>query len=73
MIRRLYIDGYKAFVNHTIEFDRMVFLAGGNGTGKSGHFDVVWAVRELVCEGKDAKKPFPPSVFTQFQRYAGDF
>ena len=71
MIRRLYLDGYKAFVNHTIEFDRLVFLAGGNGTGKSGHFDAVEAVRNLVVEGKPVAECFPPSCFSQFSKPLG--
>ena len=71
MIRRLYLDGYKAFVNHTIEFDRLVFLAGGNGTGKSGHFDAIEAVRNLVVEGKPVAECFPPSCFSQFSKPLG--
>lgn len=71
MIRRLYLDGYKAFVNHTIEFDRLVFLAGGNGTGKSGHFDAIEAVRNLVVEGKPVAECFPPSCFSQLSKPLG--
>jgi hypothetical protein len=66
MIRRIYIDGYKAFVNHTIEFDRLAFLAGGNGTGKSGHFEVVRAIQRLVLDGERVEEVFPPSTFSQF-------
>ncbi len=41
MIKYLYINNYKSFVNFMVEFDQIALLVGKNGSGKSNVFDVI--------------------------------
>lgn len=53
MLRRIYIDNYKCFVNFTLELKELTLLTGVNGVGKSAVLDVLEGVqRVLMKRGK---------------------
>lgn len=69
MIKRIYIDNYKCFVNFELRFADLTLLAGQNGSGKTGVLDVIYAVRSLL-EGKARITDtgiFPLSSLTRWQ------
>lgn len=51
MVTKLYIHNYKAFVDFHIEFGRIVFLMGRNGSGKSSIVDVLHALAMVIHDG----------------------
>ena len=48
MIKRLYVDNYKCFVNFELNFQPLTLLLGRNGAGKTSVLDVMFALRELL-------------------------
>jgi predicted ATPase len=52
MLRRIHIHNYKTFVNFEWSPPRVCALVGENGAGKTAFIEILWAIRELVVEGK---------------------
>jgi len=52
MLKRIHIHNYKTFVNFDWSPPRICALVGENGSGKTAFIEILWAVRELVVEGK---------------------
>jgi ABC-type branched-subunit amino acid transport system ATPase component len=50
MLKRLYIDNYKCFVNFECYFSEINLLMGRNGTGKSSVFEVLSLLRAFAAE-----------------------
>ena len=48
MIKYLYANNYKSFVNFKIEFDSISLLIGRNGGGKSNIFSLIASLRDLI-------------------------
>ena len=48
MIRRLYVDNYRCFVNFELRLDDLTLLLGPNGVGKTSVLDVMFALRQLL-------------------------
>jgi energy-coupling factor transporter ATP-binding protein EcfA2 len=61
MLKRLYIDNFRCFVNFEYKPERKQLLLGANGSGKSSLLDAVRAVQGFVCE--DGGGDFSRTVF----------
>ena len=48
MLKRLYIDNFRCFVNFEYKPERKQLLLGANGSGKSSLLDAIQAVKEFV-------------------------
>lgn len=68
MIRRLYIDNYKALVNCDIVLERLSLLCGENGAGKSSVFEVLQGVADLVTEAVPVSELFGPRTRTKWMK-----
>ena len=69
MIKRIYIDNYKCFVNFELRLQELTLLVGRNGAGKTSVLDALYALRRLL-EGTSRvtdRDIFPPSSRTRWQ------
>ncbi|MEI7834297.1 MAG: ATP-binding protein [bacterium] len=66
MLKRIYIDNYKGFVDFTYEPAKLELLLGDNGSGKTTLFEVLGLLRDMIIEGKDVVQAFPKSSRTQW-------
>ena len=69
MIRRLYVDNYKCFVNFEVRLDPLTLLLGRNGAGKTAILDIVLALRELLRGAAKVTDSFvfPPETLTRWR------
>lgn len=67
MIKRLYIDNYKCFVNFELELQHLNLLIGDNGSGKSTLFEVFHLLRNLIVEQQTVGELFSPKTLTRWQ------
>lgn len=51
MIKYLYANNYKSFVNFRIDFDQSNLLIGKNGAGKSNVFALIASLRDIINGG----------------------
>lgn len=68
MLKRLYADNYRCFVNFEFPVPQLGLLIGGNGAGKSTLFDVLWAIRDLARYGREVQEAFPFSTRTRWDQ-----
>ncbi len=69
MIKRIYIDNYKCFVNFELRLHELTLLVGRNGAGKTSVLDALYALRRLL-EGTSRvtdRDIFRPSSRTRWQ------
>lgn len=66
MLRRLYIDNYRCFVNFELQLSRRNLLLGDNGSGKSSIFDVLGALQDLLVWEREVSEAFPGDTLTCF-------
>jgi ABC-type lipoprotein export system ATPase subunit len=66
MLKKLYIDNYRSFVNFELSPDRLSLLLGPNGTGKSSLFDVIQLLRDFIS-GTVSVQAFTASSLTRWQ------
>lgn len=64
MLKRLYIDNFRCFVNFEYKPERKQLLLGANGSGKSSLLEAVRLLKEFV-KGRDI--PFTQSSRTRWQ------
>ena len=50
MLKRIYIDNFRCFVNFEYKPERKQLLLGANGSGKSSLLNAIRAVQGFVCE-----------------------
>jgi predicted ATPase len=67
MIKRIYIDNFKCFVNFEFKPDSTQLIFGPNGGGKSALFDVLERLKSYVVFGSKAEKVFPAATLTAWQ------
>ncbi|MCY1055360.1 ATP-binding protein [Nannocystis sp. SCPEA4] len=75
MLKRLYIDNYRCFVNFELRLGRRTLLLGDNGSGKSSLFDALGALQSLLVAEDEVREAFPPDTLALFagsnqQRFA---
>ncbi len=67
MLKRIYIDNYRCFVNFELRLNQQQLILGLNGSGKSTLLDVLRAIRNL-CIGDCAPDVlFPSTTHTRWQ------
>jgi AAA15 family ATPase/GTPase len=49
MLKRVYIDNYRCFVNFELSLGQEQLILGLNGSGKSTLLDALRAVKALIC------------------------
>jgi predicted ATPase len=64
MLKRLYIDNFRCFVNFEYKADRKQLLLGANGSGKSSLLDAIRKLKEFIRGGEN---PFTQSTRTRWQ------
>ena len=64
MLKRIHIHNYKTFVNFEWSPPQVCALAGENGSGKTAFIETLWAIRELVVEGKRIDETVLPASRT---------
>lgn len=53
MLKRIYVDNYKALVNFELQLTPRCLLVGDNGSGKSSVFEVLYNLRQFITgQGK---------------------
>ncbi len=58
MLKKIYVDNYRCFVNFEMELDRISLLMGPNGGGKSTLFDALHGIRRLIIENENVGDVF---------------
>lgn len=64
MLKRIYIDNYKCFVNFEWKPEPVNLLLGSNGSGKSTVFEVLAKLKSLVFDDARVSDVFPSSSLT---------
>lgn len=64
MLKRLYIDNYKCFVNFEWKPGPVNLLLGSNGSGKSTVFEVLTKLQSVVFDDARVSEVFPASSLT---------
>ncbi len=59
MIRRLFIDNYRCFVEFELRPGRRNLLVGDNGTGKTSLFDALGGLQDLLIFDRSVEEAFP--------------
>jgi energy-coupling factor transporter ATP-binding protein EcfA2 len=67
MLERIYIDNYKCLVNFEYRPGKLQLLLGGNGSGKSTVFEVLWLLRRFLVDGETVDQLLPPGSRTRWQ------
>ena len=68
MIKQLYVDNYKTFVNFTVNFNNINVLVGKNGSGKSNLFDLICLLRSFISGEKRLNELFTFLTITRWQQ-----
>lgn len=68
MIKRIYIDNYKTFVNLMVNFDSINVLLGKNASGKSNLFDMVYKLKKIILGEAGVKELFSLETLTRWQK-----
>jgi len=64
MLKRLYIDNFRCFVNFEYKPERKQLLLGSNGSGKSSLLEAIRAIKDFI---QGAESPFTQSTRTRWQ------
>ena len=70
MIKRIYIDNFRCFVNFEFKPKEVQLYIGRNGVGKTSVIDVVEKLRDVLVEGiavDDKDRGFLPSSLTLWE------
>ncbi|MBF0109992.1 MAG: AAA family ATPase [Magnetococcales bacterium] len=67
MLRRIYIDNFRCFVNFELQFDAINLLLGANGSGKTSVFDILRRLQEFVSGDVRVHDVFPTTDLTRWQ------
>ena len=67
MLKRLYIDNFRCFVNFEYRPARRQLILGRNGSGKSSLLQALFLIRQFVARGDRVEDLFHLSQFTKWQ------
>lgn len=72
MLKRLYVDNYRCFVNFRLDLQELTLLVGPNGSGKSSVLDLLYGLRQLLSGTAKVTDPtvFPTRSLTRWQEHA---
>ena len=66
MLKKIYIDNWRCFVNFECPLEAIQLLVGSNGAGKSSVFDALALIRSFVCEDEPLAKLLPYESLTRW-------
>ena len=66
MLKKIYIDNWRCFVNFECPLEAIQLLVGSNGVGKSSVFDALALIRSFVCEDEHLAKLLPYESLTRW-------
>jgi energy-coupling factor transporter ATP-binding protein EcfA2 len=67
MLKRVYIDNFRSFVNFELSLGQQQLILGLNGSGKSTLLEVLTAVKKLITGAANPDLLFPESSRTRWQ------
>lgn len=67
MLKRIYIDNFRCFVNFELHLEKASLLMGPNGSGKSSIFNVLEIIQRLVSEGEKIPDLFKNESLTRWR------
>lgn len=67
MLKHVYIDNFRAFVNFDLSLGQQQLILGLNGSGKSTLLEVLRAIKSLITGGAHPDSLFPTSSRTRWQ------
>jgi predicted ATPase len=67
MLKRLYVDNFRCLVNFELRFDRVNLLLGGNGSGKTSVFAVLYRLQQFLAGNYKTRQAFPARSLTRWQ------
>jgi len=67
MLKRVYIDNYRTFVNFELTLGQQQLILGLNGSGKSTLLEVLRAIKKLITGYEQPELLFPQSSRTRWQ------
>jgi energy-coupling factor transporter ATP-binding protein EcfA2 len=67
MLKKIYIDNYKIFVNFSLELAPVNLLLGENGSGKTTLLEVIRKLKTFVIDRKEVTEIFKSSSVTRWQ------
>jgi len=72
MLKQLYVDNYRCFVNFRLDLQELTLLVGPNGSGKSSVLDLLHGLRQLLSGTAKVLDPtvFPTRSLTRWQTHA---
>jgi len=67
MVKRIYVDNFRCLVNFELKFERVNLLLGGNGSGKTTVFDVLYRLQQFLAGNAKVLAVFPSKELTRWQ------
>lgn len=67
MLKRIYIDNFKCFVNFELTIQNLNLFFGQNGCGKTTVFEVLEKIQRFIIETDSVKTLFKPLYLTRWQ------
>ncbi|MBF0184964.1 MAG: AAA family ATPase [Magnetococcales bacterium] len=67
MLKRIYIDNFRCFVNFELKLNAINLMLGSNGSGKTSIFDVLQRIQEFVIGNARVYDLFPVADLTRWQ------
>ena len=67
MLKRVYIDNFRSFVNFELPLAQQQLILGLNGTGKSTLLEVLQAIKGLISGEQNPDIFFPATTLTRWQ------
>jgi predicted ATPase len=68
MLKRIYADNFRCFVNFELHLDRLNLLLGENGTGKTTVFEILYRLQQFLAGNAKVLNAFPSSELTRWQK-----
>ncbi len=67
MVKRIYIDNFRCFVNLELHLENINLLMGPNGSGKTSVFTILETLHRLISEGEKINDLFKSESLTRWQ------
>lgn len=68
MLKKLYVNNYRCFVNFELNMGNLALLLGSNGGGKSTLFDILRSIRTLLVDRARTQDVFPVEDITVWSK-----
>ncbi len=67
MLKRIYIDNFRCFVNFELHLEKVSLLLGANGSGKTSIFNILERIQRLVSDGEKISDLFKNESLTRWR------